>query len=132
MIRNNRSRYLSGILGLLLVLAVGGYVYLNRPHRNIAQEEARFTLTADELEANFSTAGPAQKLADQVVNTKGKITALDEKSLTLDRKVAVSFVQNLPPGLEIGSEVTVKGRCVGYDDLLQVVKVDQAVLLKEF
>lgn len=131
MIRNKRQLYL-GILGLLLVLGVGGYVYMNRPHRNIAKEEASFTLTADELEANFSTAEPAQKLADQVVNTQGKITALDGKSLTLDQKVEVSFVQKLPPGLEIGSKVTIKGRCVGYDDLLQMVKVDQAVLLKQF
>ncbi|MDT7828637.1 hypothetical protein RQM65_08170 [Pricia sp. S334] len=128
--KTNRKYLYPGLLGLLILLILGGYLYLNRSHRNIAEEEARFTVTTAELVDSFGRSGATSKIADQVIETKGKITALDEKSVTLDKKVEVSFAQKLPPSIDIGMEVTVKGRCVGYDDLLQRVKVDQAMLIE--
>ncbi|HET8736988.1 MAG TPA: hypothetical protein VFM69_10340 [Pricia sp.] len=130
--KTNKKYLFSGIFGLLILLILGGYLYLNPSHRNIADEEASFTLTASELQESFRRSGSETKMADQVIKTRGKITALDEKSASLDRKVEVSFTEKLPPGVEIGMEITVKGRCVGYDDLLQMVKVDQAMLMEPF
>lgn len=130
--KTNKKYLFSGIFGLLILLILGGYLYLNPSHRNIADEEASFTLTASELQESFRRSGSETKMADRVIKTRGKITALDEKSASLDRKVEVSFTEKLPPSVEIGMEITVKGRCVGYDDLLQMVKVDQAMLMEPF
>ncbi len=121
-----------GIFGLLIILIGYGYFYLNQSHRNIQEEEVKYTVTSSELEESFRRFGPKTKMADQVIQTKGRITALDEKSLTLDKKVEVRFLKKLPAGLEIGREVSIKGRCVGYDDLLEVVRVDQAILIEQF
>lgn len=128
---NKRYLYL-GILGLLVILICYGYFYLNPSHRNIGEEEVRYTVTTSELEESFRTSESETKIADQVIQTKGRITALDEKSLTIDNKVDVSFKEKLPADLKTGLEVAVKGRCVGYDDLLEMVKVDQAILIKQF
>lgn len=121
-----------GIFGLLIILIGCGYFYLNRSHRNIQSEEVKYTVTSSELEESFTKSGPKNDIADQVIQTKGRITALDEKSVTLDKKIEVRFLKKLPAGLEKGREVTIKGRCVGYDDLLEVVKVDQALLIEQF
>ncbi len=128
----NKKHLFLGIFGLLIVVILCGYFYLNQSHRNIQEEEVRYWLTSSELEERFRTSGPKTEIADQVVQTKGRITSLDEKSASLDKKVEVRFMQKLPDGLRIGMEVTVKGRCVGYDDLLGMVKVDQAKLIEEF
>jgi len=120
-----------GIVGLLIILIGGGYFYLNPSHRNIQEEEVKYTVTSSELERSFRESSPKTNIADQVIRTKGRITALDEKSVTLDKKVEVRFLKKLPAGLEKGMEVTIKGRCVGYDDLLEEVKVDQASLIEQ-
>ncbi|WP_373518431.1 hypothetical protein [Pricia sp.] len=121
-----------GIFGLLIILIGCGYFYLNQSHRNIQKEEVKYTVTSSELAESFRRSGPKTDIADQVIQTKGRITALDEKSVTLDKKVEVLFLKKLPAGLKKGKEVTIKGRCVGYDDLLEVVKVDQALLIEQF
>lgn len=128
----NKRHLFLGVLGLLTILIAGAYFYLNQSHRNIQKEEARFTLTSYELVESFQMPGTKTKMADQVVQTKGRITALGEKSLTLDEKVDVDFLKKLPTGLARGSLVLIKGRCVGYDDLLNMVKVDQAMLIEQF
>lgn len=120
-----------GIFGLLIILIGYGYFYLNQSHRNIQEEEVKYTVTSSELERSFRNPGAKMNIADQVIQTKGKITAFDEKSVTLDKKVEVRFLKKLPAGLEKGGVVTIKGRCVGYDDLLEVVKVDQAILIEQ-
>lgn len=121
-----------GIFGLLIILIGYGYFYLNQSHRKIQEEDVKYTVTSSELEESFRRSGSKTDIVDQVILTKGRITALDEKSVTLDKKVEIRFLKKLPAGLEKGSEVTIKGRCVGYDDLLEVVKVDQAQLIEQF
>lgn len=127
-----KRHFFLGIFGLLIILIGFGYFYLNQSHRNIQNEEVKYTVTSFELEESFRRSGPRTNIADQVIQAKGRITALDEKSVTLDKKVEVRFLKKLPAGLEKGREVTIKGRCVGYDDLLQMVKVDQALLIEQF
>ena len=126
----NKRHLFLGILGLLSVLILCGYLYLNQSHRNIQEEKVRFRLTSSELEASFRISESETKIADQVIQTTGKVTSLDEKSANLDKKVEIRFMEKLPASLEIGMEVTVKGRCVGYDDLLGMVKIDQAMLIE--
>ncbi len=130
--RMTKRNLFLGIFGLLIILIGGGYFYLNQSHRNIQEEEVKYKVTSSELEESFKRSGPKTNIADQVIQTSGRITALEEKSVTIDKKVEIRFLNKLPAGLEKGMEVTIKGRCVGYDDLLEVVKVDQALLIEQF
>ena len=50
----------------------------------------------------------------------------------MDNRVLVDLTpqeQHLARTLRPGTKISIKGRCVGYDDLLEIVKIDQAVLL---
>ncbi len=126
----NKRHLFLGVFGLLIILILCGYLYLNQSHRNIKDEEVRYTLTSSELEESFGISGSEMRIVDQVIQTQGRITALDEKTITIDKKIDVSFMEKLPVGLKTGMKATIKGRCVGYDDLLGMVKVDQAILIE--
>ena len=129
MSKPRRHLFLGG-LGLLVVLGAFGYMYLNPSHRNIQEEEVKLTLTAKALAKRFQIAAAQNELVDQVVQVEGRVTALDERSMTIDRKVEVDFTKKLPTDLALEAVVTIKGRCVGYDDLLALVKIDQANLVE--
>jgi len=130
--KKTKTHLFLAISGLLVSLIGYGYFYLNQTHRNIQAEEVKYTVTSSEMAESFRKPGAKTNIADQVIQTKGRITALGEKSVTLDKRVNVLFLKKLPADLKKGREVTIKGRCVGYDDLLDVVKVDQALLIEHF
>ena len=112
-----------------MVLVVGAYsvyTYLYRDHRDIASEAAVKALNADELQQLFQN-NPSNELLNKTLDVSGTVSQLDENTITLDEKVHCSF-ENKPGAVAVGDEVRVKGRCVGYDDLFEVVKLDQSTL----
>ncbi|MEX0314872.1 MAG: hypothetical protein AB3N18_11885 [Allomuricauda sp.] len=103
-----------------------GYKYLNPEQRNIATETARYELSANDLFSGFTTDGDAY--IDQVLLTSGEVTEVEKNSVTLDDKVLVNFITAPLSKVEKGSHISIKGRCIGYDDLLELVKIDQATI----
>ncbi|MGX1931144.1 OB-fold protein [Flagellimonas sp. 2504JD4-2] len=108
------------------VLAFMGYKYLNPGQRNIVAETARYELSANDLFSGFSKDG--NTYIDQVLLTSGQVTEIDKNSVTLDNKVQVNFIDAPLSKVEKGSHISIKGRCIGYDDLLELVKIDQATI----
>ena len=120
------------ILGFLIVLLITGYSvykYMYKDHRNIASESVDFELNTLQLNTGMSTSQGAVNYIDRVIQTHGIITAVEQNTIILDDKVQVNFSTDSSIALSEGVEVHIKGRCVGYDDLLELVKVDQATLL---
>lgn len=116
-----------------VVAAIVVYDYtFNSEHRDIAKEEATVVLNANELYSQFETdeATATVSYLDQVIETKGKITAIDNNDIELDGSVQVTLSSAPSQDLKEGSNLTVKGRCVGYDELLEMVKIDQATIIK--
>lgn len=119
------------IIILLFVLAIGffvAYKYLYHEHRNIATEEASFSVTVNQLFKEF-TENEIQansKYLDKSIVVKGKITSVDavSKTIVLDEKVFVILTKMTD--VKSGVEVSVQGRLMGYDSLLEEIKLDQA------
>ncbi|MEO0528083.1 MAG: hypothetical protein AAFZ89_12705 [Bacteroidota bacterium] len=127
------------IVIVVMVLALGAigafftYSYMYKPHRNVSEESAIAVMSATELQERFANAnGTLESFADKIIEVNGYITTIEQSTtIMVDDKVQVDFDSH---GLDEktlvnGANVTVKGRCVGYDDLLEIVKVDQAVLI---
>ncbi|MET2986148.1 OB-fold protein [Aureibaculum conchae] len=116
---------------LIIVAGILTYNYIYKEHRNIAEEEALFSDKALNFHSNFvkNTDRFNTKHLDKVVEIEGKITEIDETSLVLDDKVYVLFKDTLNAQIILKSTQTVKGRYVGYDDLLEVLKIDQATII---
>ena len=120
-----------GIAILVLVIiggAIGFYLY-NKPHRDYQEEEPAYTLNANELAISYAedqTQANALYL-DQVLVVEGVIIEKQEKGLIIEPNIFVtvsdtSFLRKVQEGDEIG----IKGRVLGYDELLEEVKIDNA------
>lgn len=118
------------ILIFLGILIIGYFVfrYIYHDHRDIASEKPEITVLSSEIFSIFTENDPS-KVLNKTVQVSGVITELDATSVTLDNKVHCVFL-NKPEGLTTNQKISVKGRCIGYDDLFEVVKLDQCNLIK--
>ncbi|WP_136468805.1 OB-fold protein [Flagellimonas onchidii] len=123
---SKKSLIASLLILAICALAFMGYKYLNPGQRNVAAETARYELSADELFSGFTKEGNVY--IDQVLLTSGNVTDVEKNSVTLDDKVQVNFISTPLSKVEKGNHISIKGRCIGYDDLLELVKIDQATI----
>jgi hypothetical protein len=127
--RNRRTILMA--IGLVMAIAiVVVYKTLFPEPKNIAIQRVDFTLSAKALVNEMSSEENTKKYGDKVVQTFGRIIAIDGSTITLGDGVVVNLMDSNPE-LEKGDSITVKGRCIGYDDLLGEVKLDQATIIQE-
>lgn len=116
-----------GIVVLILGLVLG-YKYLYHDHRDISTEKAAFSVSVSQILKEFvaDEAKSNSKYLDKSITVKGKITNIDNvnKSIVLDEKVFVILTNSIH--VKLNEEVVVQGRLIGYDSLLEEIKLDQA------
>jgi hypothetical protein len=107
------------VLILILIIAIVTYNYIYQDHRNIEGEKAAFTLNAKELLDGFLENSEVSntKYLDKTIEVSGVVTEVDNLSLVLDGQVFCTFTEK--PVIGLNEEVTVKGRLIGFDDLLE-------------
>ncbi|PJJ09387.1 putative nucleic acid binding protein [Flavobacterium sp. 1] len=122
------------IVGLLLVASAGIYFYYGvvfKEARNIESEMPDFSIATTKLLYDYNS---NQKKADSLYLNKtieitGKVTKETDYVVILDNAVFCLFTQKIKDSL-INNKVTVKGKCIGYDELFQEVKLDQCTINK--
>jgi hypothetical protein len=118
---------------LFLLVLIGGYFYVYQEHRDIAKEDVSYDVAVptlfSEYQSNESAANT--KYLDKTIVVSGKVTALNKEtlSLVLDEKLFATFLGEIPSGIEPNSRIKVKGRLIGYDSLLEEIKMDQCIIL---
>ena len=117
---------------LLVILGVLGYNYLYQDHRDISTEKPDIEITSQEISNQFTSNSvlSEQKYIDKVIQVSGMITELNSSDLTLDDAVFCQFKDNIDTAFKIGDNLTLKGRCIGYDDLLEQVKLNESTIIK--
>ena len=116
------------IFVVLIICVLVGYKYLYHEHRDIANEKAIFSLSVKDLLNDFindETKANAKYL-DKSITVKGKITNIDSvnKTVVIDEKVFVILTNST--NIKLNEEVSIQGRLIGYDSLLEEIKLDQA------
>jgi hypothetical protein len=116
------------IILILLILGILAYNYIYKDHRNIESEKAEFVLTSIELSKQFSSnpIDAEQKYLNRTIEVSGTITEFNNTNLTLDQKVFCQFMQEITTN---SKTIRVKGRFIGYDDLLEQIKLDQCIIV---
>ncbi|SHG46313.1 hypothetical protein [Flagellimonas flava] len=125
----NRRKWTFAVLVAFFTLAMVwlGYAFLSGEHRSISEEEAVFDLSAEQLFMDWNREG-GKRFVDQTIIASGTITEMEKNSVILDNKIQVNFI-DMALELSNGDSLAIKGRCVGYDDLLELVKIDQASIV---
>lgn len=118
-------------LVLIALVSFGVYQYVYKSHRSIADEKAAFELKTSELIESYKTDENAAnaKFLDQTITVTGQITAVNpsEKTITIDEKL-FGIVADDINDLKVNETITFKGRFLGYDELLEEVKMDQITI----
>jgi hypothetical protein len=123
------------VVVLLFIFSAIVYNYVYKNHRNIGSEEAVYSIEVNELFQEFLTNQEVSnaKYANKTIEIYGTITTLD-----LENQIIVLNEQLLLNGekiefqtLNVGEKYTFKGRFVGFDDLLEELKMDQCILIKK-
>jgi hypothetical protein len=110
------------------------YFYVYKSHREISSEDAAFNVNATELLEEFQTdeATATTKYANLTIEIYGEITKLDLENniIFINDGISVQMVA-FEKQLNVSESIKVKGRLVGYDDLMEEIIIDQAMIVDE-
>lgn len=109
------------------------FFYVYKEHRDISQETANVSISVDELHKQFQVNDSLANAtyADQTILVSGVITSIDSENnaIILDEKLFLTFDVSKKSNLQSNQSVKIKGRFVGYDDLMEELKMDQCILI---
>ncbi|PZD77891.1 hypothetical protein [Mesonia sp. K7] len=121
-----KSKY---IILIIILLAIGylGYQYLYQDHRDIAEEVAAYSIASDQVNQEFVTNAEVAetKYLNKTIEITGTVSKIEDNSITLDDVIYCQFTAPLETDIQQNQNVTIKGRFIGYDDLLEYVNLDQ-------
>jgi hypothetical protein len=123
-----RKAIFIGLLVIILIIGAAVYYVFNKPHRNVVKEEPSFSLSSDQLLADYSndTVSANKKYLDKVIQLKGKVS-----DIVTDQKGGVVIVLNDGKSMfgitctisdnskeagkkfQKGAEISLKGICTG-------------------
>jgi len=126
------------IVVILIFVLIAGYLiysYVYKSHRDIGSEKGSFTVTANVIHNEFKAdeQKATAKYLDKTIDVYGKISSIDsvENTIVIDDKMFAVFKDKMPADLKVSSEIKIKGRFIGYDDLLEELKMDQCIIATE-
>lgn len=113
-------------------LAGIGWILLERPHRDIGAEPARFRRVPTELSSIMAASDSvSMQHLNAVVELTGVVSSDDGTRVTFDGGVVALWDSTRTHrSFQKGDFVRVKGRVTGYDDLFEEVRMDGLVLMQ--
>ncbi len=119
------------ILILLVIGGIIGYNYIYQDHRDIESETAEFSMPSSEIALQFSqdATSAEQQFLNKTIEVSGLISEMNTNDITIDDKVFCQFLNHIETTLDKSDKVKIKGRVIGYDDLLEQVKLDQCTII---
>ena len=122
-------RLLIGLISVILIFATVYLYIMYGGGRNLANEKAEFTVTTSDISKEYSTNIDASndKYIEKAVAVTGKIISIDGNQVILENAIVCNF-NAVETKIKVDDVVTIKGRVVGYDDLMQEIKLDQCFI----
>ncbi|AWK05842.1 hypothetical protein HYN56_17020 [Flavobacterium crocinum] len=117
---------------LLLMVSAGIYFYYGivfKEARNIASEAPDFSITAKKLFEDYN-ADPKKSdsvYLNKTIEITGKVTKETDSVIILENTIFCLFKEKLKVKM-MNNKTTIKGKCIGYDELFMEVKIDQCTV----
>ncbi len=126
--KNNKA-IIAIVCFTIVIAGFVSYKIAYKAHPSIVSQKVDFTGTATTFLVQIKE--HPQKWQHPIVSLKGTITAIDTQGIMLDEIVYCQFKDSTQlASLQQQQTVIIKGRMIGYDDLLEEVKLDQCILNK--
>lgn len=121
------AKVLLVVLALLVSAAFAGYKIIYKPHPKTTSQKALFTGAVAQFKHEAAT--NPERWQNAIVQLTGTITEVDDLGLMLDNTTFCQMSDSLATqGLSPKTNITLKGRFIGYDDLLEEVKLDKCII----
>ena len=131
-----RKLFLQIFILLVAIVMTAGYFIYNKPHRNILDEQAQFSLSLTEMNEEFLVDEDAayKKYYNQVVEISGTAVSINEKenaryNVVLKSEAIIANGELMSPDVQLATlvdqEVLLKGLFIGYDNLLEEIKLSK-------
>ncbi|WP_276381292.1 hypothetical protein [Flavobacterium sp. H4147] len=123
------------LMAALLIIVAGGiyfyYGFLFKEARNIESENPEISITASQLIDDYNSDPKKADLQylNKTIEIKGTVTKETDSVIILQSSVFCLFNQKLKHNL-LNTNAVVKGKCIGYDELFQEIKLDQCTINK--
>ncbi len=117
---------------LLALFAFGSYYYvMHAGARDLTSEETDFEVTSKTITAEFvsNVDSSNKKYLEKAVAITGQITSVSRLEIIVDQTI-ICNLKEPDPLIKKDANITVKGRVVGFDDLLGEIKLDQCFVVK--
>lgn len=117
------------IVALGLVAGFVGYKIAYKPHKTIEEQAVAFSGTAE----NFKTevAADSEKWQNAIIQLEATISDTDEGGVMMNETIYGQFKTGYSAPVKTGDNVVIKARFVGYDDLLEEIKLDNCIILNQ-
>jgi hypothetical protein len=122
-----KSRIIALFLLVAAIVGVSTYNYvMHGGARDLSEEATNFSVSSKVLAEAFTknTAVANSKYLEKAVAVSGTVTAANANEITLDNGIVCSLKKS-DTSIKINQAITIKGRVVGYDDLMEEIKLDQ-------
>ncbi len=122
-----KSRIIALSLLLSVVAGVSAFNYvMHGGARDLSKEATNFSVDSKVLAEEFSsnTNLANSKYLEKAVAVKGIVTDVNANVITLDNGI-VCTLSTPNATIKNNQTITLKGRVVGYDDLMGEIKLDQ-------
>lgn len=117
---------------LLIGLIILGYRYIYKSHRDIKSENASYVVNSSNILMEFSLniELSTEKYLNKVIEIKGNVTKVNNYGLEIDKKINCYFDQTIIKVELLDKQITIKGRFIGFDELLEEIKIDQCTVIE--
>ena len=115
---------------LLIIFSFLTYRYVFKDHRIIENETAEFIVSATDIAQEFSInpINAETKYLNKTIEVTGVISEFSPLQITLNEKVFCQFDNKITSN-KINQKTTVKGRFIGFDSLLEEIKLDKCHII---
>lgn len=124
---SKRTKIIVFSLIIACLAGIGVYNYvMHGGKRDLTTEETEFAVTSKEIIDEFAKNGDAanKKYLDKAVTIKGIVSEVEGTQVVIDNMVSCTF-KTIDPSVKVGETIIVKGRIVGFDDLMEELKLDE-------
>ncbi|WP_310558995.1 OB-fold protein [Flavobacterium sp.] len=129
---NKKIKIVLTIIILLTLVLIVGYKYaMNKGARNIDEEETSFSTTSKDINSEFSENIDLanKKYLEKAIEISGIVTSVKNHDVIIDNTTICSL-KSIDASIKVDQNVIMKGRVVGFDDLMGELKLDQCFIKK--
>lgn len=119
------------IAPVIILFGVFGYCYVwYGGARNVSAEDAVFNVSSKNIIAEFDSDIDKSnaKYLEKAIAITGNVSKINEKQIIIDNTI-VCDLKEPDSSIKEDQQVTLKGRVVGYDDLMGEIKLDECSVI---